>query len=139
MMSRYAILSALCAALLCACGSCTRTVYTPVESTTVRTDTLYRAVVRVDTVLQRDSVTVMQRGDTVYHTRYITRYKVRQRVDTVYRSVVDTCRTEVPVPVERPLTRWQRFRMDVGALAVALFAMLLFYGLYKIIIKIRKP
>lgn len=118
MMSRYAILLALCAALLCACGSCTRTVYTPVESTTVRTDTLYRAVVRVDTILQRDSVTVMQRGDTVYHTRYITRYKVRQRVDTVYRSVVDTCRTEVPVPVERELTRWEQVKMDFGGMAL---------------------
>lgn len=117
-MSRYAILLALCAALLCACGSCTRTVYTPVESTTVRTDTLYRAVVRVDTILQRDSVTVMQRGDTVYHTRYITRYKVRQRVDTVYRSVVDTCRTEVPVPVERELTRWEQVKMDFGGMAL---------------------
>lgn len=139
MMSRYAILLALCAALLCACGSCTRTVYTPVESTTVRTDTLYRAVVRVDTVLQRDSVTVMQRGDTVMVTRFRDRYRVKLHTDTVREVSVDSVRVAVPYPVEKELTRWERFRMDVGALAVVLFAMLLFYGLYKIIIKIRKP
>lgn len=118
MMSRYAILLALCAALLCACGSCTRTVYTPVESTTVRTDTLYRAVVRVDTVLQRDSVTVMQRGDTVMVTRYRDRYRVKLHTDTVREVSVDSVRVAVPYPVEKELTRWERVKMDFGGMAL---------------------
>lgn len=118
MMSRYAILSALCAALLCACGSCTRTVYTPVESTTVRTDTLYRAVVRVDTILQRDSVTVMQRGDTVMVTRYRDRYRVKLHTDTVREVSVDSVRVAVPYPVERELTRWEQVKMDFGGMAL---------------------
>ena len=118
MMSRYAILLALCAALLCACGSCTRTVYTPVESTTVRTDTLYRAVVRVDTILQRDSVTVMQRGDTVMVTRYRDRYRVKLHTDTVREVSVDSVRVAVPYPVERELTRWEQAKMDFGGMAL---------------------
>lgn len=118
MMSRYAILSALCAALLCACGSCTRTVYTPVESTTVRTDTLYRAVVRVDTILQRDSVAVMQRGDTVMVTRYRDRYRVKLHTDTVREVSVDSVRVAVPYPVERELTRWEQAKMDFGGMAL---------------------
>lgn len=117
-MSRYAILLALCAALLCACGSCTRTVYTPVESTTVRTDTLYRAVVRVDTVLQRDSVTVMQRGDTVMVTRFRDRYRVKLHTDTVREVSVDSVRVAVPYPVERELTRWEQVKMDFGGMAL---------------------
>lgn len=118
MMSRYAILLALCAALLCACGSCTRTVYTPVESTTVRTDTLYRAVVRVDTILQRDSVTVMQRGDTVMVTRFRDRYRVKLHTDTVREVSVDSVRVAVPYPVERELTRWEQVKMDFGGMAL---------------------
>ena len=118
MMSRYAILLALCAALLCACGSCTRTVYTPVESATVRTDTLYRAVVRVDTILQRDSVTVMQRGDTVMVTRYRDRYRVKLHTDTVRELSVDSVRVAVPYPVERELTRWEQVKMDFGGMAL---------------------
>lgn len=118
MMSRYAILLALCAALLCACGSCTRTVYTPVESTTVRTDTLYRAVVRVDTILQRDSVTVMQRGDTVMVTRFRDRYRVKLHTDTVREVSVDSVRVAVPYPVEKELTRWERVKMDFGGMAL---------------------
>ena len=118
MMSRYAILLALCAALLCACGSCTRTVYTPVESSTVRTDTLYRAVVRVDTILQRDSVSVMQRGDTVMVTRYRDRYRVKLHTDTVREVSVDSVRVAVPYPVERELTRWEQVKMDFGGMAL---------------------
>ena len=117
-MSRYAILLALCAALLCACGSCTRTVYTPVESTTVRTDTLHRAVVRVDTILQRDSVTVMQRGDTVMVTRFRDRYRVKLHTDTVREVSVDSVRVAVPYPVERELTRWEQVKMDFGGMAL---------------------
>lgn len=117
-MSRYAILLALCAALLCACGSCTRTVYTPVESTTVRTDTLYRAVVRVDTVLQRDSVSVMQRGDTVMVTRFRDRYRVKLHTDTVREVSVDSVRVAVPYPVEKELTRWEQVKMDFGGIAL---------------------
>ena len=117
-MSRYAILLALCAALLCACGSCTRTVYTPVESTTVRTDTLYRAVVRVDTILQRDSVTVMQRGDTVTVTRFRDRYRVKLHTDTVREVSVDSVRVAVPYPVEKELTRWEQVKMDFGGMAL---------------------
>ncbi len=118
MMSRYAILLALCAALLCACGSCTRTVYTPVESSTVRTDTLYRAVVRVDTVLQRDSVAVMQRGDTVMVTRFRDRYRVKLHTDTVREVSVDSVRVAVPYPVEKELTRWEQVKMDFGGMAL---------------------
>ena len=118
MMSRYAILLALCAVLLCACGSCTRTVYTPVESTTVRTDTLYRAVVRVDTILQRDSVAVMQRGDTVMVTRYRDCYRVKLHTDTVREVSVDSVRVAVPYQVEKELTRWEQVKLDFGGMAL---------------------
>ena len=46
-------------------GGCTRKVYVPVENTTVRTDTVYQSQLRVDSVFCRDSVAVIQKGDTV--------------------------------------------------------------------------
>ena len=45
-------------------ASCTKAVYVPVE--TVRTDTLYRGVARVDSVVSSDTVRVIHRGDTVF-------------------------------------------------------------------------
>lgn len=98
--------------------SCTRKIYVPVEHAVTRTDTVYEATLRIDSVLLRDSVTVMQQGDTVRITRWRDRYRVRERTDTVYRTATDSVRVEVPVPVERELTPWQRTKQTVGGMAI---------------------
>lgn len=97
---------------------CTRQVYVPVESVSVRTDTVYSAKVRVDSVIFRDSVAVIQKGDTVFMTKYRDRYRVREHTDTVYQSATDSVRIEVPVPVERELTRWEKVKMEAGGWAI---------------------
>ncbi len=97
-------------------GSCTRKVYVPVESTAVRTDTVYQAQVRVDSVVFRDSVAVVQIGDTVYKTKYRDRFRYSERIDTVYQAVVDSVEKRVPYPVERKLTRWEHTKMDFGGM-----------------------
>ena len=68
--------------------SCTRTVYQ--ERETVRHDSIYIAAVSVDTVMQRDSIHVVERGDTVTTTIYKYIYKVRERTDTCYVQHTDT-------------------------------------------------
>ena len=112
----YIVILGICALLLLA--SCTRTVYVPTERVTLRTDTVYSAKVRVDSVLLHDSVIVVQRGDTVAVTRYRDRYRVREMRDTVYQSVVDSVMVREPVEVERELTRWEKAKMDVGGWAI---------------------
>ena len=109
--------------MLSACSP--KTVYVPTE--TVRTDTLYRTALRIDSVILRDSVTLIQRGDTVYLTKYRDRFRYRERIDTLYQSVTDSVRIRVPYPVERPLTQWESTKMELGgwafgALIVAMVA-----------------
>lgn len=99
------------------CG-CTRTVYEPIEKTVYHTDTLRLSQLRVDSVVLHDSVVVAQRGDTVFMTKYRDRYRYRLRTDTLYKAVVDTARIEIPIPVEKPLTRWQKVKQDVGGMAI---------------------
>lgn len=99
-------------------GGCTRKVYVPVESVTSRTDTVYSAKVRVDSVIFRDSVAVVQKGDTVFMTKYRDRYRIKERTDTVYQAVVDSVKVSVPCPVERKLTRWEQTKQDVGGVAI---------------------
>lgn len=111
--------------------STTRTVYVPVENQTMRTDTLRTLLERVDTVRERDSVTVMQRGDTVWLTRHSLREKVSLRRDTIYRALHDTIYRQTPVPVERSLTRWQRIKQDTGGLTLAILALLLLLILFR--------
>ena len=120
------VLSFLVCGIITALCSCARKIYVPVESTVTHTDTCYNAQIRVDSVLLRDSVAVMQHGDTVRITRWRDRYRVKQRTDTVYRTATDSVRVEVPYPVERELTRWERTKQDIGGIALgAVIAMTL--------------
>lgn len=119
------LLFGLAALLMSAVCSCRTVQYVPVE--TVRTDSLYFNTVSTDSVYVKDSVLVVK-GDTVteYRWRYV--YKYRDRTDTVYVSRTDS--VQVPYPVEKELTRWQRFRMDIGgyALAAVVVTVLVVFG-----------
>lgn len=111
--------------------SCHTVRYVPVE--TVKHDSLYLSTVSTDSVYIKDSVLIMK-GDTVteYRWRYI--YKYKDRIDTVYVNRTDS--VQVPYPVERKLSKWQQFRMDVGGYAVVAVVVLVFaivgYSLYRI-------
>lgn len=102
--------------------SCTRTVYVPTERTIYHSDTLRRTEMRVDSVVERDSVVIEMSGDTVYKTMWRERLRWRDRRDTVYKYVTDTARVEEPLPVERELTRWERAKMELGGLAMGALA-----------------
>ena len=106
----------LAMAALMLSGGCTRKVYVPTEHIVYSTDTVYEAVLRVDSLIQRDSVAVVQKGDTVLITRYRDRYRVKERTDTVYKAKTDSVRVREPYPVERELTKWEQTKMDFGGM-----------------------
>lgn len=115
MINRIAIISILAVAGLC---SCKTTEYIPVETVHYSTDTLRIVQQQRDSVYLHDSVAVVQRGDTVFKTRYRDRVHYRDRVDTVYRAIIDTARIEVPYPVEKQLSGWEQTKMDFGGMAI---------------------
>lgn len=95
-------------------AGCSRTQYVPVE--TVRRDSIYLTQIQRDSIYKYDSIYIKERGDTVFVDRYKYLFVDKLRHDTLYLSRTDTVR--VPYPVERELTRWERFRLDVGGYAV---------------------
>lgn len=103
---------ALLICLLVIVTGCSRKVYVPVENSVSRTDTVYSAKVRVDSVIIRDSVSVFQKGDTVMITKYRDRYRVKELTDTVHQSAIDSVKVSVPYPVEKALTPWESFRLQ---------------------------
>lgn len=113
--------------------SCHTVRYVPVE--TVKHDSLYLSTVSTDSVYIKDSVLIMK-GDTVteYRWRYI--YKYKDRIDTVYVNRTDS--VQVPYPVERKLSKWQQFRMDVGGYAVVAVVVLVFAIVGCSLYRIRK-
>lgn len=135
-------IAVLVVALMLLCG-CTTTRYVevpgPSHTDTVRITQQQRDSIFVGSVLH-DSVVERQRGDTIlidrWHTRTLTEFRDRWRTDTVYRSRVDSIpfRVEVPVEklVEKPLSRWQTLRIQVGDIALVLLLVLCGYGVFKL-------
>ena len=88
------------------CGC--RTEYVSLE--VVKRDSVFIASLDRDSIFVRDSVFVREKGDTVY--------KYKNKYVYVYKNLVDTFTVyrdreiEVPVPVERKLSWWERMKME---------------------------
>lgn len=142
--------------LMSAICSCRTVRYVPVaSSSTVRdsvniTDsTAIRWIEKtVDSVRIRDSVVITQdeNGNILKEEYYreTERYKSLEReynellrkYEALKAAKADTIR--VPYPVERELTRWQRFKLDVGGIAVGVVAASLLAIVVWLVIRSRK-
>lgn len=112
-------------------GSCRSIQYVPVE--TVKYEYITRDSIQLDSVYVKDSILIRQKSDTVFldKYRYVYKYKYIDKVDTVLR--VDS--VAVPYPVEKKLTRWQQMKMDFGAMATGILALLLGITVFYIFVK----
>ena len=110
--------------LLCGC----RTEYVPIES--VRYDSVMIEKLMRDSVFVRDSVYLKEKGDTVYKYKDRFVYVYRGRVDTFYMEKMRE--VEVPVPVERKLSWWERVKLEYAEWLIGvLVAIALVYALRK--------
>lgn len=127
---RFILVSVAVIVLLSAC----KTSYVPIEKIVYR-ETVKRDTTHVrDSILVHDSITLVQRGDTVYkdkwHTETIYKYIYKNKVDSF--CMVDSI--PVPYPVEKELTKWEKFQLkyavwSFGALCMAI--VLAFIKLYR--------
>lgn len=116
------------------CSGCRTIEYRTLE--TVRSDTVYIQSAKVDSVMVRDSIYIVERGDTVLEHRYHYIYKYRDRVDTLYLASRDT--VSVPYPVEKELTKWQSFKVDYGGWAITLVFVFILIVFGSLIYKLKK-
>lgn len=98
--------------------------------------TLYKmrvdTVQRWDSIYFRDSVFIAAKGDTVF----LTKTHWRERFRNVYHVKVDTVMQRdsipVPYPVEKPLTKWERWKMDMGGWAIGVVAVFVILVIIKV-------
>lgn len=95
--------------LMCSC----HTKHVPLE--TIKKDIVYLDKWRKDSIFVRDSVYVREKGDTVYMYRDKYVYIDKLKTDTMYVHRTDS--VYVPVPVERKLSRWERWKMELGGIS----------------------
>lgn len=113
---RYTAFLAIVVALaLSTLSSCTTTKV--VEHEVIKHDSIYITALSVDTILQRDSIHIRERGDTIEKVVYRYIYKVRERTDTMFME-----RTDTIVSIETKVEEKTRYKKDwlsiIGALVV---------------------
>lgn len=100
----------------------TKTVLVPVTETKIE----YRDRMRVDSVYNRDTVNIYERGDTVY--LQSIKWRERFKVDTVRYEKIDSVPYFVEVVKEvNVLTKWQKIRLqllNIIVIAVIIYAII---------------
>ena len=101
-----------------------RTKYVPVESvrTEYITKTQYDSIYIENT--KHDSIYVERSGDTLFIDRFHTIYKDRWHYAVKKDTVIKTDSMQVPYPIEKELTKWERIKMQAGCVSLV-FCLLL--------------
>lgn len=98
-----------------------------------------------DTVFNKDSVYIIQKGDTIYNTTIREFHHYSHTTDTIHSNdtitkvvvqpVEHILKEKVEVEVEKPLNWWQKLRISLGEAFIGVF--ILFIG-YLIFIRKKK-
>ena len=114
--------------MLSACKTTTKIVEVPVE--VVKKEYIYDT--KIDSVYIRDSVDRWQKGDTLYITKWHTKFKYINKVDTIVKT--DSIPKIVPVVKEVEVNHiywWQKTLMWVGGILSACIIISLIHKLKK--------
>ena len=127
-------ITALAIIALLALSSCSTTKY--IEVPVIKTDTLIVTDHQRDSVYLHDSISVKEKGDTIWVQEWHTKYKLREVHDTTIVATHDTIARPYPIIEyeEKPLNWWQRTVRDLGYLALAAIII----GIILLIFKITK-
>lgn len=144
MLMRIILSLALCI-IVVGCKTTTKIVEVPVEKEVIKTDSIYITKVKVDSVFEKDSIYINTyvKGDTIYRDnyRFISRWRDRVKLDTIYKTHTDTIKVEkaITIEVEKPLSWWQKVKQDVGGIAMGILVTLLVGLIIWVLIKTGTP
>ena len=144
MLMRIILSLALCI-IVVGCKTTTKIVEVPIEKVVTKTDSIYITKVKVDSVFEKDSIYINTyvKGDTIYRDnyRFISRWRDRVKLDTIYKTHTDTIKVEkaITIEVEKPLSWWQKVKQDVGGIAMGILVTLLVGLIIWVLIKTGTP
>ena len=114
--------------MLSACKTTTKIVEVPVE--VVKKEYIHDT--KIDSVYIRDSVDRWQKGDTLYITKWHTKFKYINKVDTIVKT--DSIPKIVPVVKEVEVNHiywWQKTLMWLGGITIILLIIVITYRMKK--------
>ena len=112
--------------MLSACNTTTKIVEVPVE--VVKKEYIHNT--KIDSVYIRDSIDRWQKGDTLFITKYSTKYKYLNRVDTVLK--VDTIPKIISTTIEKKVEVnhiywYQKLLMWLGGITIIILIIVIIY------------
>ena len=118
---------------LTACISCKSVRFIPAESIRIETGYLDSQRFNRDSVHVTDSLIIRNKNDTVFVERTKTLWKERLVTDTAVRYIERTDTVKIPYEVEKPLTRWQTIKQDIGGVAIGVAGALIIFAIGRIL------
>lgn len=118
---------------LTACISCKSVRYIPAESIRIETGYHDRQLFSRDSIHVTDSLIIRNKNDTVFVERTKTLWKERLVTDTTARYIERTDTVKIPYEVEKPLTRWQTIKQDIGGVAIGVASGLIIFAIGRIL------
>ena len=122
--------------LFSACRTITKTIEVPVEIPVEVIKKEYVHDTKIDSIYIRDSIDRWQKGDTLYITKWHTKLKYINKVDTIVKT--DSIPKIVPVVKEVEVNHiywWQKSLMYIGVLVVIILLSIIGFKLYKLVRK----
>ena len=122
--------------LFSACKTITKTIEVPVEIPVEVVKKEYIHDTKIDSIYIRDSIDRWQKGDTLYITKWHTKFKYINKVDTIVKT--DSIPKIVPVVKEVEVNHiywWQKTLIYIGFLVVIILLSIIGFKLYKLIRK----
>ena len=130
------ILIVIAILLFSACRTITKTIEVPVEIPVEVVKKEYIHDTKIDSIYIRDSIDRWQKGDTLYITKWHTKFKYINKVDTIVKT--DSIPKIVPVVKEAEVNHiywWQKSLMYIGVLVVIILLSIIGFKLYKLVRK----
>ena len=122
--------------LFSACRTITKTIEVPVEIPVEVVKKEYIHDTKIDSIYIRDSIDRWQKGDTLYITKWHTKFKYINKVDTIVKT--DSIPKIVSVVKEVEVNHiywWQKTLIYIGFLVVIILLSIIGFKLYKLIRK----
>lgn len=117
--------------VLVSLSSC-KTSYVPIEKVVYRETVTHDTLLRHDSVLVRDSIFCTQKGDTVYKNKWHTEIKYKYIYRDKGNSFVKSDSIPVPYPVERELSKWEKFQLKYAIWSFGALCMIVVYVCIKL-------
>lgn len=95
----------------------------------IKTEIKYIDKVKYDSIYLKDSVYIVQKGDTIYNTKVAYRYKYKYLKDTVTVNKIDTItklQKVTEIKVQNQLNVVQKVLMYIGLFSILLFLIILY-------------